>query len=205
VRLAGLDRDDWWVPQEKRGKAWSAVRVAELDASFAGKVAAAGKGGKRSGKGTSSKGGGGRGFGNLDGAAEGGGAGGASGGGEGGDGDAATEAPFAGENPYRALLKFADEARIRELAALDADDLLFLADMERCGWGDDDCLVKWTLHPRVGARLRATAAPGGGVGGYGGGPGGAAFFEGLPESLRELMREARAAAAAERREEEGDK
>jgi hypothetical protein len=197
VRLAGLDRDDWWVPQEKRGKAWSAVRVAELDASFAGKVAAAGS---KRGKKNKGKGGGGRGFENLGGAE--GGADGTSGGEGGGGGGGAAEAPFAAENPYRALLRFADEGRIRELAALDADDLLFLADMERCGWGDDDCLVKWTLHPRVGARLRATAAPGGG--GYGGGAGGAAFFEGLPESLRELMREARAAAAAERRE-EGDK
>jgi len=188
ARLAGLDRDDWWIDSRKRERAWAALRVAELDASFAARVAEQGEGKKKSGKG----------FGKAAAAA------------------APPPAAAAGPtNPYRVLLAFADDARIRELAALDADDLLFLADMERCGWGDDDCLVKWTLHPRVGPRLRATAT-GGGFGGsdsgsgfgfdgsggrlQGSARGGAgAFFGGeLPESLRRLMEEARAAAEAER-------
>jgi hypothetical protein len=228
ARLAGLDRDDWWIPAEKRERAWAAVRAAELDAAFAGKRAAAAEGSGKKWARRNGGGGGGRGFGTPAAArGEGEGAAPPSGEEEGAEAAAAAAAaaaasPFLGANPYRALLRFADDARVRELAALDADDLLFLADMERCGWGDDDCLVKWTLHPRVGPRLRATAAPGGGGGGGGwggdapssspssslsleasarGGPG--AFFGGLPDSLRGLMAEARAAAEEERRRQRG--
>jgi hypothetical protein len=192
VRLAGLDRDDWFIPPQKRERAWAALRAAEMDASFAARAAASSPGRRRPA-------GFARGlpFDDAGGGAE--------------PKPRAAQAPP--QNPFRALLKFSDEARIAELAALDSDDLLFLADMERTGWDEDDCLCKWTLHPRVGPRLRATAGLGGGgeQGGFGfdesgaggrlerGARGGAgAFFGGLPESLRTLMDEARAAAAEER-------
>jgi len=205
VRLAGLDRDDWFVPPLKREAAWAAVRAAEMDASFAARAAASYPSRRPAGFGK--------------GPSKGAKAGGApSGSPPPPPRPPPPPPPAPPQNALRALLRFGDEARIAELAALDSDDLLFLADMERTGWDEDDCLCKWTLHPRVGPRLRATAA-GGGLGGEGGGGfgfgaaaaaageggrlergargGAGAFFGGLPDSLRTLMDEARAASAEE--------
>ena len=51
-----------------------------------------------------------------------------------------------------ALLPFVDEERRQSLAALDADTLWFLAELEASGYSGD-VLLKWSLHPGVGPKL----------------------------------------------------
>ncbi|KAF8071299.1 hypothetical protein HT031_001382 [Scenedesmus sp. PABB004] len=51
-----------------------------------------------------------------------------------------------------ALLPFIDEGKIAALAALNADLLYFLAELEASGHAEDTVL-RWSLHPRLGPRL----------------------------------------------------